>query len=150
MSYEIYVGKQSVKYYPRWCDDVGENPPVNTRGIDLKSYLSNSFTVRRIDTKFASGAVLPEFLHWSDGTNLDYLDRVIADRESCEKFLDGALVGTDVPLRCLHCNARFVGIVVVPSITFADDMLSRYRNHRYADTCPSCGRYWRTDILDPI
>ncbi|MGW4631249.1 hypothetical protein [Nocardia sp. NPDC004415] len=150
MSYEIYIGKQSVKYYPRWCDDVGENPSVNGRGIDLKYYLSNSVTVRRIDAKFASGAVLPEFLHWSDGTNLDYLDHLLTEHEPHEKYVDGALVGTDVPLRCQHCDARFVGIVVDPSLAFADDMLSRYRNHHYVDTCPACGHRWRADILDLI
>ncbi|MFI7530848.1 hypothetical protein [Nocardia salmonicida] len=150
MKKKFVVGLYSAEYYPRWSEGLGEDPPSNSRNVDLGDFLSASSTVRRVDVKTGSGMVIPLFLHWSDGTDLDALDRKIVDELPHYDDMSGALFGTDMPVKCPNCGARFVGIVVEPSFTVVEYRETRFGDHGYVAFCPVCEKKWRTDVLELI
>ncbi|MFE1594946.1 hypothetical protein [Nocardia sp. NPDC058705] len=150
MKKKFVVGLYSADYYPRWSRDVGENPPTNSRNVDLGAFLSTSQKVRRVDVTTGSGAVIPLFLHWSDATDLDALDRKIIEDLPHYDDLGGALFGTDMPVKCPNCGARFVGIVVEPTFTVVEYRETRFGDHDYVECCPVCEKKWRTGVLELI
>ncbi|MGW0050903.1 CpXC domain-containing protein [Nocardia cyriacigeorgica] len=119
-------------------------------GIDLQEFLSGSMTTRRLDVSLPWGSVLPLFVHWSDGTDLDALDlKIASDKPHLEDF-DGAIVVTDTPVECPNCHAKFVALTLEQSVTPVADMVPRYREHIFLENCPNCGRKWRADIVEII
>ncbi|MGW6621067.1 hypothetical protein ACWF99_07520 [Nocardia sp. NPDC055002] len=150
MKKKFVIGLYSAEFYPRWSDEVGEDRPCNSRNIALATFLHDSSTVRRVDVKTGYGAVLPLFVHWSDGTDLDALDRKIVDGLPHYVDFDGALFGTDVPVKCFNCGARFIGIVVEIAVSIVEHRETRSRDHKYVECCPVCEKRWRTDVLELI
>ncbi|MFI7293402.1 hypothetical protein [Streptomyces sp. NPDC050121] len=149
MYVEIVLGLLPVRYYPGASVlDVGDLLPG--QDADREQLLARPDSMRRIIMPVPGGRQVRLFLHWADGTQLEELDeRIIADLPS-DGFFAGALVGTDVPLRCRNCEARFVGIVADTGTPLLTDVATRLRHHRFVAACPTCGSRWQPYVLHVI
>lgn len=90
------------------------------------------------------------YLHWSDGSDLESLDRRVASGTATEADFAGAVVGEPLSITHPVCGAdlRVVALVVVVPL-FAD-RVERSRAHAYRRTCPVCGNRLGGGVLEFI
>lgn len=100
------------------------------------------------EKKSKSYGFLYSVLHWSDGTDLDELDRLVRSGEARESDFGGCVAGEPRTVRCMRCAAS-VDVVIVHTgdgpIGLADR--SRVNGHKYYRQCPSCGQDERWPLV---
>ncbi|MET7454694.1 hypothetical protein ABZT03_22940 [Streptomyces sp. NPDC005574] len=90
------------------------------------------------------------YLHWSDGSDLDALDRRVASGTATEADFAGA--GGGEPLDVTHpacgTDLRVVALDVV--LPLFPDGTKRSRAHSYRTACPVCGNRLTGNVLEFI
>ncbi|TLF93559.1 hypothetical protein FEK35_29660 [Nocardia cyriacigeorgica] len=138
------------QYHFRWSRRLGARPPWNVRQGEIQDFLEQSISTRRVDVSLPWGASLALYLHWSDGTDLDRLDFKISAGLPYRSEFDRAIVTTDMPFTCRSCHSRFLVLTLEPAVSLADDMVPRYRAHRFIDHSPGCGTRWNAGVVEII
>lgn len=79
-------------------------------------------------------------LHWSNGFDLDALDRRVLDGSVTDADFADALVGEPASMVCRNCQAVLrVLIVDTGHPVFSGDRARRLREHTFVKSCPVCG-----------
>lgn len=102
--------------------------------------LAESGRVRRILLRLLPFLPLTYYLlHWSNGDDLDALDRrVLAGAATDEDFTD-ALVAETRTVVCSTCEASFRALVAdTGNPVFSSDRARRLREHSFLRRCPVC------------
>ena len=113
--------------------------------------LANHTRMRRILVRGRPGWPLHcYYLHWSDGSDLEALDRRVAYGAATEADFAGAVVGEPVRITHPACGAelRVVDLNVVVSLF--PDGLERSRAHSYRTACPVCRGRLHGSVLEFI
>lgn len=149
MYVEIVLGSLPVRYYPqpRTLEKVNLFPG-QTEGREQS--LVRSDRLRRVVMPLPGGRRFRLFLHWSDGTDLEDLDRRIVHGDPWERYFDGALAGGDMDFRCRSCGTNFVAIVADAGIPLLGDVAARLREHEFVASCPVCGAAWQPHVLHVV
>jgi hypothetical protein len=93
------------------------------------------------------------YLHWSDGTDLDVLDELVAAGSAGEEDFSGAVAGQTGGMTCLKCQAKLRVItlgVTETALLFASDNVARTQRHAYRTACAVCGERWAASVLEFI
>ncbi|MEV4439317.1 hypothetical protein AB0K09_09875 [Streptomyces sp. NPDC049577] len=138
-----------MRYYVR-SGGMGVQVPLSDGSEGPEWLLSQSGSLRRICVRLAGGNSVVLFLHWSDGTNLDELDKKIVDGEPYDRYFAGAVVGSEMPLGCRSCGMKFVGIVADTGNPLLGDIAARLRDHEFIESCPGCGVRWQPHVLHVV
>jgi hypothetical protein len=125
-------------------------PGAGEAEVLIPQSLVRSDRLRRIVMPLPGGRRFRLFLHWSDGTDLEDLDRRIVDGDPWERSFDGALAGGDMDLRCQSCGTDFVAIVADAGIPLLGDVAPRLREHEFIASCPVCGMGWQPHVLHVV
>ncbi|MCX5298682.1 hypothetical protein OG898_19705 [Streptomyces sp. NBC_00193] len=149
MYVEIVLGPLPVRYYPR-SGALGKEDLLPGQDEGREQSLVRSDRLRRIVMPLPSGRSYRLFLHWSDGTDLEDLDRRIAEGESCEGAFAGALAGGDMDLRCRTCGTDFLAVVADAGTPLLGDIANRLRAHEFVDVCPVCGAGWQPHVMHAV
>jgi hypothetical protein len=149
MYVEIVLGPLPVRYYPR-SRALDKKDILPGQDESREQSLVRSDRLRRIVMPLPGGRRFRLFLHWSDGTDLEDLDRRIADGDPWERSFDGALAGGDMDLRCRSCGTDFVAIVADAGIPLLGDIATRLREHEFVASCPVCGVGWQPHVLHVV
>ncbi|WP_371669419.1 hypothetical protein OG985_18180 [Streptomyces sp. NBC_00289] len=90
------------------------------------------------------------YLHWSDGTDLESLDRRVASGTATEADFAGAVIGEPLDITHPPCGAdlRVVALDVV--LPLFPDSTDRARVHSYRTECPVCGNPLTGNVLEFI
>lgn len=90
------------------------------------------------------------YLHWSDGTDLESLDRRVASGAATEADFAGAVVGEPLGITHPACGAdlRVVALDIV--LPLFPDGTERSRVHAYQTACPVCGGRLAGSVLEFI
>ncbi|MEW1688988.1 hypothetical protein ACIQOF_19045 [Streptomyces sp. NPDC091265] len=107
--------------------------------------------MRRILIRLRPGwPLLRYFLHWSDGTDLEYLDRRVAAGTATEEDFAGAIVGEPYSTSHPACGARFRVIEFEVTIPLFSNGVERSRAHSFRNECPVCGCRFDGNALEFI
>ncbi|MGW0827494.1 hypothetical protein [Streptomyces sp. NPDC002845] len=143
---EITLGALPVQYYPLSSELTARDLSPGQDEV-WGQLISQSSSLRRISVPLPSGKHVRLFLHWSDGTDLDDLDRKIIEGKPCDVYFAGALAGGDMTLQCRSCRAEFFGIVADTGNPLLGDVPARLRAHEFVGSCPVCGAEFQPHVL---
>jgi hypothetical protein len=88
-------------------------------------------------------------LHWSDGTDLDELDRRVLSDEASDADFEGALFAEPRTIVCLNCEAHIRALAVDPGqALFAKTLPERLRAHELKSSCPACSAALTVPIVE--
>lgn len=88
-------------------------------------------------------------LHWSDGTDLDELDRKVLSDEATDGDFEGALLAEPRTIVCLNCEAHFRALAVdTGQVLFAKTLPERLRAHELRSSCPACNAALTIPIVE--
>jgi hypothetical protein len=125
----------------------GEVLPQFDRDDDSK--LSAHPRMRRVLLWARDGSAgVYSFLHWSDGTDLDGLDRSIREGGEIGGDLGRALVVECRWARCGSCGLKMR--VAVPDTGNPFVTPERLRAHRWVQSCPACGHSMRPYVAEIV
>ena len=86
-------------------------------------------------------------LHWSDGTDLEELDRKVLSHTIDDEDFDAALLAQPRTVICRNCEAHLRVLAVdTGQALFARTLPERLRSHQFSSSCPVC----RTALGMPI
>ncbi|MBB1246969.1 hypothetical protein GL263_25990 [Streptomyces durbertensis] len=144
--HEVILGLLPVAYYSGsavlGCEDM-----LAGHRLEEEQSMARSADLRRVLMPLPGGRRIRFFLHWSDGTNLEAVDQKVIDGTYGEETFSGAVVGTDVPVRCETCVTRFRALVVEGGTPLVPNLADRLNRHRFVRRCPNCASLWRGDVL---
>lgn len=106
--------------------------------------------LRRIFVRSAHhGPPMSMVLHWSDGTDLDALDRRLAAGGSGTEQIKSAVAGDIAYHYCAQCENRWRVVALSTPVTYSigispDDVV----RHVYHERCPACGAPTRRPIVE--
>ncbi|MFE9765502.1 hypothetical protein ACFYPC_13375 [Streptomyces sp. NPDC005808] len=149
MYVEIVLGPLPVRYYPR-SRPLEKGDLLPGQDECREQSLVRSDRLRRLVMPLPGGRRYRLFLHWSDGTDLEDLDKRITDGDPWGRCFDGAVAGGDMDLRCRNCGTDFVAIVADAGIPLLGDISTRLRDHEFVASCPVCSMRWRPHVLHVV
>lgn len=134
--YPIRLKGLSVAYFTPH-DDVPLD--VSPRGFDYfeDMTLRAHPRLRRVLASVSrTGTPISLWLHWSDGTDLAELDRIVAAGEDAGDRFDGALLVEAASFTCGRCMSGLRAMVVDGGLP--PNTTGRIREHEVQQRCPVC------------
>lgn len=121
--------------------------PMPTTARDVKGFdlledrdLQGHPRLRRVLTTMTRPT--PQFygvLHWSDGTDLDEVDRKVLSGSAADEDFKGALLAEPRTIVCRNCEAQIRALAVdTGQVLFAKTLGERLRAHVLRSSCPVC------------
>jgi hypothetical protein len=89
-------------------------------------------------------------LHWSDGTDLEALDKRVTAGSASEEDFAGAVLGDLSPFLHRDCGTTLRTVKLDTTFPLFPDDRTRAQAHRYQAECPACGGELRGGILEFI
>jgi hypothetical protein len=90
-------------------------------------------------------------LHWSDGSDLKYLDGKVWDGSATEDDFSGALLADLRSITCRFCESQFrVLAALTASPLFFGTLAERLRSHEKKRICPVCRSELNANIVELI
>ncbi|WNM29289.1 hypothetical protein RKE30_02165 [Streptomyces sp. Li-HN-5-11] len=142
--------KRETRYFP--AGELVEAPEA-IAGFDEPEdrLLADHPRMRRILVRGRPGWPLHRYyLHWSDGTDLESLDRRVASGAATEADFAGAVVGEPLSITHTACGAELRIIALDVVLPLFDDGIERSRVHSYQTACPVCGGRLASNVLEFI
>jgi hypothetical protein len=145
---DLVVGGESIRYYPAGVVPDSEDVP----GFDAEDerIARDHPRLRRILIRSGRGgppALM--LLHWSDGSDLDALDRSLRTGGTGAEHFANAVAGEFAHHFCAQCEMGFRVVDSSSPITFALGIpLENARRHVFQNSCPNCGAPTRRALLE--
>lgn|SRR5262249_35105786 len=150
-SHAIIVEGKTIKYFAAG-ERLQSDDRNNAIGFDLLEDrdLEHHSRLRRVLTTLVRP--LPTFygvLHWSDGANLEELDRKVFEKKSSDEDFAGALLAQPRTIICANCESQLRVLAVdTGQALFANTLAERLRTHDLKTKCPVCQNNLRVPIVE--
>ncbi len=147
----VKIGNWQVLYLPAGQPASADEPIGNFDELEDR-LLAEHPRMRRILVRLMPKWPLScLYLHWSDGTDLDVLDELVAAGSASEEYFSGAVVGQAGGITCVKCQSKLRVITLggtETALLFASDNVARTRGHAYRTACAVCGERWTASVLE--
>lgn len=149
---DVKPGTHTVTYYVAGEDLSPEDRTAVGFDSDVDERFKSHERVRRIVFRLLPH--LPQIygvLHWSDGTDLKFLDEVVLAGAATESDFQGALLAEPRTVVCLECDSHVRVLAVDPGQPlFASTLARRLRAHVLKKSCPRCGAGWTLEVVEYV
>lgn len=135
------IDKRAVTYFAAG-EEIPADESANVRGYDFRkdSAVFDHPRARRAILDFPMKLRVDRYfgvVHWSDGTDLEELDRRSRAGDDLSAALEAGLFCELGDVQCLVCANNH--LVAVPDGGMPVVTVERQRAHRFSTTCPTCG-----------
>jgi hypothetical protein len=137
----IRVGSRSVTYFaPGELLPLGESAAIGFDFAEDAALRAHPRLRRILTTLIRPEPKIYGVLHWSDGSDLDALDRKVRDGTAEDNDFATAVFAEPRTIICRGCEAQLRVLAVDPGQPlFAADRAERLRAHALKTSCPVCG-----------
>jgi hypothetical protein len=143
---DLTVGGRPVRYHPAGV--AGSDVPQDNAEDDLLA--RDHPRLRRVLlTLSAGGPPVMTVLHWSDGSDLNALDELLASGENGDDYFANVIAGEFAHHICRQCEWIFrVADSSTPLTAMLGIPLENGRRHVFQNNCPNCGAPTRRALLE--
>jgi hypothetical protein len=145
---DLTIGGQPVRYHPAGTAVDGSDVADFNAEDDLLG--RDHPRLRRIVVPLLPGG--PPYmivLHWSDGSDLDALDELLASGGNSDDYFANTVAGEFAHHLCRQCEWMFrVADSSTPLTSMLGIPLENGRRHVFQDNCPDCGAPTRRALLE--
>ena len=150
---DLVIGERLLRYFPRGAslDAQGSRRNIPDE-IDEAGIASDHPRIRRAALCVGVSEDTPMYsvlLHWSDETDLDVLDELVAARNIDDELFQNFLVGEFLDHICRSCGLRYRIVDDVAAIPLPPgDPIEQTNRQKFHTKCPNCDAPTRRMILE--
>ena len=145
---DLTVGGRPVRYHPAGTAVDGSEVSRHNAEDDLLA--RDHPRLRRVLFPLSPGGPpAMTVLHWSDGSDLNALDELLASGGNGDGYFANAVAGEFAHHLCRQCESMFrVADSSTPLTGMLGIPLENGRRHVFQDGCPDCGAPTRRALLE--